>query len=133
MAESGRTGAASTSAVGSSAVEGDVVRGNAVSGNAVTGSAAKDTAVRSIAVKGTASKGTAAKGTAVDGSAGRGRAADSITVVLRGADTARVRMPTQAERDSLGLDPDVPVWVISRADGGTEVYPGDSTVVAPAG
>jgi hypothetical protein len=54
------------------------------------------------------------------------------TVVLSGDDTARARMPTRAERDALGLDRDVPVWVVVRADGSTELYPGDSTVVVPA-
>lgn len=75
---------------------------------------------------------------AVDTNAARTNAADSVTVdsvtvVLRGADTARARMPTPAERDSLRLGRDVPVWVVTRAGGDTELYPADSTVIVPAG
>lgn len=109
MADSGTTGAASTGAVGN-----DADRRAAITGQRAPG--------RSAA----ASTDAARTGT---GSFD----ADSVTVVLRGADTARVRMPTPAERDLLGLGPDVPIWVISRAGGGTELYPGDSTVVVPAG
>ena len=55
----------------------------------------------------------------------------STTVVLHCDDVARTRMPTLAERHSLGLHGDEPVWVITRTDGSTELYPGDSTVVVP--
>jgi hypothetical protein len=70
---------------------------------------------------------------AVNTSAARTNAVDSVTVVLRGTDTARARMPTPAERDSLRLGRDVPVWVVTRAGGDTELYPADSTVIVPAG
>jgi hypothetical protein len=128
MAEPGRTSAVNTSAVRIGAARiggaGDAVNGSASNGSASNGS----TAEANTSEANTSDANTADANTA-DGSI----TADGVTVVLRGADTARARMPTPAERDSLGLGQDVPVWVITRAGGGTELYPADSTVIVPAG
>ncbi|MBE1491707.1 GntR family transcriptional regulator [Plantactinospora soyae] len=51
------------------------------------------------------------------------------TVTLRKGDTASTRMPSPAERRDLDLAEGVPVVVITRADGSTELYPGDRTRV----
>ncbi len=122
MADSGRTGAASTGAVGKDAGSTAAGRRAAIAGQRAP-------------VRGAAAGSVTGTGTGTDAARrdAAGPDADSVTVVLRGADTARVRMPTPAERDRLGLGPDIPIWVISRAGGGTELYPGDSTVVVPAG
>lgn len=50
------------------------------------------------------------------------------TVNLAKGDTVATRMPTPDERRGLGLADGVPVLVITRVDGSTELYPGDRTI-----
>jgi GntR family transcriptional regulator len=53
----------------------------------------------------------------------------SSTVTLRKGDTVTTRMPSPTERHDLDLAEGVPVLVLSRADGSTELYAGDRTRV----
>ncbi|MFV2110350.1 GntR family transcriptional regulator [Micromonospora sp. LOL_015] len=52
------------------------------------------------------------------------------TVTLRKGDTASARMPSPTERRDLDLSEGVPILVISRADGSTELYAADRTRVS---
>jgi DNA-binding GntR family transcriptional regulator len=52
------------------------------------------------------------------------------TVTLRQGDTASARMPSPTERRDLDLSEGVPILVISRADGSTELYAADRTRVS---
>jgi len=52
------------------------------------------------------------------------------TVTLRKGDTAFARMPSPTERRDLDLSEGVPILVISRADGSTELYAADRTRVS---
>lgn len=49
------------------------------------------------------------------------------TITLHEGDTATTRMPTARERRDLDLAEGVPVLVITRSDGSTELHPGDRT------
>jgi DNA-binding GntR family transcriptional regulator len=51
-------------------------------------------------------------------------------VTLRKGDTASARMPSPTERRDLDLSEGVPILVISRADGSTELYAADRTRVS---
>jgi GntR family transcriptional regulator len=51
------------------------------------------------------------------------------TVPLKPGDTATARMPSPAERREHDISEGVPVLVVSRKNGKTELYPGDSTVI----
>ena len=54
-------------------------------------------------------------------------------VIYLGVDDTLVgRMPTRAERESLGLDEGVPLIEVQRADGRVDLYPGDEFEVAIA-
>ncbi|GIG88257.1 GntR family transcriptional regulator [Plantactinospora endophytica] len=58
----------------------------------------------------------------------RVRAAEAPeTVTLRKGDTVIARMPSPAERRELDIAEGVPVMVVTRADGSTELYSGDRT------
>jgi GntR family transcriptional regulator len=52
------------------------------------------------------------------------------TIFLGAADTLTGRMPTRAERVSLGLEEGVPIIEVHRADGQIDLYPGDEFRVA---
>ncbi|WP_326555147.1 GntR family transcriptional regulator [Micromonospora sp. NBC_01813] len=52
------------------------------------------------------------------------------TVTLRKGDTASARMPSPTERRDLDLAEGVPILVISRADGSTDLYAADRTRVS---
>ncbi|WFE24171.1 winged helix-turn-helix domain-containing protein [Solwaraspora sp. WMMD937] len=51
-------------------------------------------------------------------------------VTLRKGDTASARMPNPTERRDLDLSEGVPILVINRADGSTELYAADRTRVS---
>jgi hypothetical protein len=50
-------------------------------------------------------------------------------VILRKDDIVTTRMPNPTERRELELAEGVPILVVTRSDGSTELYPGDRTRV----
>jgi GntR family transcriptional regulator len=50
-------------------------------------------------------------------------------VTLRPGDSARARLPDDAEREKRGLPPGVPLLTVTRADGGVEYYDASLTDV----
>lgn len=54
-------------------------------------------------------------------------------VEVRPGDRVTTRMPTPVERRELGIPEGVPVLVVDRADGATEVHAGDRTAIEAVG